>query len=77
LFSNGEIFTIKKSKTNLSFDFTELSLQGESVDNIIAIKYENDYLSMPWQSMDIHSDILDFAIGSSEKRQTIYILAKI
>ena len=76
LFSNGEIFTIKKSKTNLSFDFTELSLQGESVDNIIAIKYENDYLSMPWQSMDIHSDILDFAIGSSEKRQTIYILAK-
>ena len=76
LISNGQIFTIKKSKTNLSFDFTELSLKGESIDKIIAIKYENGYLAIPWQSMDINSDILDFAIGDSENEQTIYVLAR-
>jgi hypothetical protein len=43
---------------------------------VIAIKYENGYLTIPWQSMDINSDILDFAIGDSESEQTIYVLAR-
>lgn len=73
---NGQIFTIKKNKTNHFFDFTKLSLKGEPADSIIAVKPENDYLNITWQSKEIYSDILDFAIGEIDERPVIYILVR-
>ena len=74
--SNGQIFTIKKNKTNHTLDFTKLSLKGDPIDNIISVKPENDYINIVWKSKEISSDVLDFAFDKNGSNANIYVLVK-
>ncbi|MDY6820580.1 MAG: hypothetical protein SVN78_03035 [Deferribacterota bacterium] len=73
---NNQIFTIRKSTTSQFFDFTKMSLKGEPKDNIVAVRFENNYLNIEWQSNDIYNEILDFAFSNIKDSPLLYILVK-